>query len=72
VGDERFIPHTADNGQAHRETWPLAWAGSIKTDDERLAEQVREAVRAAVQDPFGLQVNRHYSRAADGASRARR
>ena len=55
MGDERFIPHTADNGPAHRETWPPAWAGSIKTDDERLAEQVREAVRAAVRDPFGLQ-----------------
>ena len=44
-----------DNGPAHRETWPPVGAGSIITDDERLAEQVRETVRAAVQDPFGHQ-----------------
>jgi hypothetical protein len=45
----------SDNGPAHRETWPPVWAGSIITDDERLAERVREVVRAAVQDPFGHQ-----------------
>jgi hypothetical protein len=40
-----------DNAPTHRETWPPVGAGSTITDDERLAERVREVVQSGGSRP---------------------